>query len=253
MIRTSFLSDINGTISESKYFNINDFSIETAKINEKSEYLLKITYRFSAKYYLFAWIPNQKSKDKDGYSDDFKVQLRTAPGEISEIEEKRASGKAALLGEIKFWVNRIEEDLKTVPLSRLILENKESLENLIEQFENMDDSYFTVEESEKFKLRLDELEERLANNIRENISDKKEQDAKISELENEINTLKQKIDSHSKKAWAGVFVSKSLDWLKNPLNRKILISGAEVAQSILSDGLEKGEQIIHSAEKMINQ
>jgi hypothetical protein len=231
MIRMALLNEINQIISATNYLEPSEFVVNTSKNNDK--YILQIQYRFDPLYKFISWIPNQKSKDKDSYSADFRISAQISPGEISETENVTYVGKNELFNGIKEWLIRVRDELLAAPTHRQTVEQKEQIEDILTQLPNFDDEYFSQEEIEKFKKNLEELEERLAENIRNAVTDQKEQKVRIEKLESEINLLKAKLSSHKKRAWAGNVGTRLIQWAQDPINRKVLKSGEQATKTLL--------------------
>lgn len=242
MIRTALLNEIRSMILATNYFEPNEFVINTSKSNDK--YILQIQYRFEPSYKFVVWIPNQKSKDTGGYTTDFQISAQTSPGEISEAEHVSYVGKRELFVGIQEWLIRVKDELLATPSHRQASEQKEQLEDILTNLPDFDNEYFSQEEVERLKKNLEELEIRLAENIKNTVTDQKEQKKRIEKLENDINILKAKLSSHKKRAWAGSVSTRLIQWAQDPINRRVLKSGGEAAKTLLlSEGNGESQNV----------
>lgn len=241
-IRTVLINEINQMILATNYFEANEFIINSTRNNDK--YVLQIQYQFDSAYKFIAWIPNQKSKDKDSYSPDYQISATVSPGEIGETEHFYYVGRSKLFDGIKEWLIRVRDELIAVPAHRQVVEQKEQLEDILTQFPNLDsDNYFSQEEVEELKKRLEEMEAKIAENIRNTVTDQKEQKERLEKLENEIKALKVKLTSHKKRAWAGAIGARLIQWAQDPIHRKVLKSGGQEAKTLLLSAGETQEDV----------
>ena len=107
---------------------------------------------------------------------------------------------------------------------------------MFEQHGNIPTDYFSRQEAEHLRNRLDELEARLKQNLQDTIEDQTEMQTRIDELANEMSVLKENVDVLNKRGWAKALVTRTFEWAKDPANRKLLNSGAEVAKELLLPG-----------------
>jgi phosphoglycerate-specific signal transduction histidine kinase len=103
------------------------------------------------------------------------------------------------------------------------------------------EEYFSKEEAEQLQERLTDLEKRLTENLSQNVKDNKELSAKIESVRSDIQMLKDNVQNLTKPKLMTALLARTFDWLKDPVNRKLITSGAQVAKDIL---LESGH---HSA------
>ena len=59
---------------------------------------------------------------------------------------------------------------------------------------------------------------------------------RIDELANEMSVLKENVDVLNKRGGAKALGTRTFEWAKDPANRKLLKSGAEVAKELLLPG-----------------
>jgi ABC-type phosphate transport system auxiliary subunit len=128
------------------------------------------------------------------------------------------------------------DSLSAIPFHRELAEQRTIIEEIEEQVASFPDQYFTKEESERIKQRLNELESQLRENIEKHTRDQDEAKRQISELKRDFEILRQTLDALNKKGWAGTLLVRVARWVKNPQNLQLLKSGAEVAKAFLTDG-----------------
>jgi hypothetical protein len=233
------LNDVRKAISSNKYFEEDDFLVTSSK-NNSNNYVLQIQYRFEPRFKFLAWIPDHETKKDEYGSMEFKITTQESPGQMGETERSTYSGKGELLSGISSWLGAVEQELLAIPIYRQAAEQKEQLEEILTQFESLGDTYFSQEEAQEMKKRLDELEQRIAENLKNTITDQSELKTKLQNLEADMNVLKEKLASHKKRGWAGAVAVRVLEWAKDPVNRKVLTSGAEITKDLL---LKAGEHI----------
>lgn len=231
MIRTSLLNQINEMIVGTQYFEPSEFIVNTTQQDDKN--VLQIQHRFDTAYRFAAWIPNQKSRDKDSYSVDFRIVAQVCPGEISATENVSYVGRRELFTGIQEWLMRVKDEIVATPAYHRATQQQVQLEDTLKELRDLDDAYFSQEEIDRFKSKLDELELKLAENIRNTVEDQNEQKLRIEKLETEISMLKQKLSSHKKRAWAGSLVSRLIQWAEDPICRKVLHSAEHATKTFM--------------------
>jgi hypothetical protein len=242
MLRTAMLNEIRKSISSDKYFEEDDFLITSTK-NNNNNYVLQVQYRFDPKFKFIAWIPDHETKKDEYGSMEFKITTQESPGQMGETERYTYSGKSELLSGISSWVGVVQQELLAIPIYRQAAEQREQLEEILSQFESVGDTYFSQEEAQEMKKRLEELEQRIAENLKNTVTDQTELKTKLQNLESDMNALKEKLASHKKRGWAGAVAVRVLEWAKDPINRKVLTSGAEITKDLL---LKAGEHITNN-------
>jgi hypothetical protein len=246
MLRNALLIEINQMISSITYFSENDFLI-TNSINKDGMYVLEIEYRFDSNYKFTAWIPKQKSKES--YA-DYKVGTTESPGEISNTEFLAYTGKRDLFNGIQAWLTRVRDDLLAIPKQRQTSDQKAQLDEILTELPELDDEYFSPEEILRLKQKLDELEGRLAENIMMTVTDQKEQKEKLKSLEEDIIMLKGKLGSHKKRGWAGTVSLRLIRWAEDPINQRVLTSGAQATKELLLEAPPSENRSSKSANKI---
>jgi chromosome segregation ATPase len=157
---------------------------------------------------------------------------------MASTEEVAYTSKTELLSGITEWVIRVRNELRAIPIYRKIETQQQELEEMLKQFSDLPNEYFSQEEAEKLKQKLEQMEEQLKQSLEQSIADKKELEEKVKSLHADMETLRQNLQVLKKRGWVNSLLVKAANWVKDPSNRELLKSGAEVAQSLL---LEAGK------------
>jgi hypothetical protein len=224
MLRANVVRQILTTLEKNPKFRAEDFSVDQSATGETLT--LIITYRYEDSYAFRAMIP---LTDKQ----QFVIAANMSPGNLLAEETGAYGSTASLLTGIKNWVIRIDQELQAVPANRELAAQQQAIEDLVETIAGLSDEYFTREEADDLLRRLDELEAQLAQNVRERVTNKKERDSKIERIHADVESLKEKVVVLKKSGWLKAAGVKTLGWLKDPTNRALLKSGAEVTKSLL--------------------
>ena len=132
----------------------------------------------------------------------------------------------------------IWEELSANPIVKMIESKQTQIDEIVQRFDAMDDSYFTKEDALDLKIKLDKLENELNAEILKNTKTKKEQEVEIEKLHTDIDTLKETIHSLKKKGWLKSFTNKVVKWTMNSDNRKLLGDGIQVIRGFLPDDVK---------------
>lgn len=238
MIRGKHQKDIITTINNHKRFDSSDFEIKSIKDSRGGSTTLTIKYLVEQKYNIVFKMPNSKTKDEDGYGDCYKFVGTVCPGPLAYNESFTFTGIEGLYSRIKEWLDCIWEELLSNPIIKKIEEQQIEINKIVENFDRLEDDYFSIEEAEDLRIRLNKLEEDLKGQIEENSKDKKEAESKIIELQNDIDTLKQTVESFKKKSWLKGFTGKVFKWTRNSKNREILKDGYNVVREFLPEDIK---------------
>ncbi len=237
LMRASFPPMINKVIAETSYFKAEDFSL--AVETEEDTDVLTIVYLPNSTIKLIARIPRKRIRGAPDFGRA--IDILVSPGDLVEIEllSYNSNSTIDLLNTIRAWLSRVQEDLLAIPANRQLEEQRKQLETFISQFENLSDEYPSREEVEKLKNRLTDFETQLADFIKSTVINQEEQNKQLEELSSEMNLLKSKLDSHTKKGFAIVLLNRLREWSKNPTFQQVLAKGAEEATKALISGVEK--------------
>lgn len=236
MIKNSFYKQIISSLEKSGRFEGADFRIDSQ--NESNTYSgtpvkLKIYLLSDPKYYYSVDIPSKLSSNSEGYYYSFSGKC--CPGPLAFIESFSFSTTKSLLESIAIWVDNIWLELTHNPVVQTILNKQQQVEDLLETYSNIEDTYFKEDEIIDVKQRLDNLEASLSNDLKQAISDKKQLEIELNNLKNDIETLKQTVAAFKKKGWFKSFSTKVFKWTKNGENRKLLKDGYQVLKEFLPE------------------
>jgi polyhydroxyalkanoate synthesis regulator phasin len=248
MLRAKVNQLINRTLDTHKYFNFNDFEISTPSKTHYSAQLL-IRYEYDQQYYIEINIPNEKSsftKPETNFNGktthveylNYKIDGKMSPGQLSISEAFKYEGENSIAKAINLWLNNLWEELTITPEIRVFNAQKEEIEKIKSQVENIPDEYFSADEGKELKERLDKLEKQLADKLAAEVPDIKESKEQIDKLHHEIETLKQTIPVLKKSGWFKSLITKTMTWLSDPKNQKLLKAGKDLVNTMLPEAKE---------------
>lgn len=250
MIRAKISKIISSKLDSNKYFNFNDFQIEIGDPRYKAT-TLKITYEYDAQYFIEVNVPSEKSQlSKQETTSNFvgqsttktiqyfeyQIEGKMCPGQLSYTEAFKYEGVDGIAKAIGAWLTNLWEDITITPENRIFISQKEEIEKIKEKVNGLPDEYFSAEEGNELKNRLEKLESQLSEKLSIDNPDKVEADKQIEKLHQEIEILKQTIYSLKKSGWFKSFVTKTMTWLADPSNQKLLKSGKELITKMLPEG-----------------
>ncbi|WDF75785.1 hypothetical protein PQ469_18015 [Mucilaginibacter sp. KACC 22773] len=241
MIRGQLYKDISETLDEHTRFDSTDFRILAEKKDERNNFhtILSINYIIDSKYSIYFKIPSSKTSDSDGYSSYYLISGKVCPGPLSYEETFSFKGESFIYTTIKNWLDAIWQEVSSSPVVRQVEDHQEQINNIFEKFETLKEEYFTNQEAEELKKRLDALEETLKSQIESHNELKKNIEQEVSKLHFDIDTLKQTITSFSKKGWLKSFTGKIFKWTANSDNRKMVKGGYSLLREFLPDDIKK--------------
>lgn len=244
MVRAKIIKLINSRL-EGKYFNFSDFEIDKTDTGYRT--VLKITYEYDTQYFIEIRIPYEKSTftrqetsllgqgTKTIEVFDYEIEGRMCPGKLSYKEDFKNRGSNGIAEALDVWLDNLWEDLTITPENRVFLAQREELEMLKERVEGIPDEYFTAEEGNDLRERLEKIESQLADKVTLEQPDKVEAQKQMEKLHSEIEILKQTIHSLKKRGWFKSFITKTMTWLSNPSNQKLLKAGKEILTNMLPE------------------
>lgn len=217
-----------------KGFLIEDFEIKEST-SDDGTHDLRITYRPEPTLRFHARItPSDDGALKAPANYSFLVEA--APGVTFQEQRLSVTNPGDLMNSVRAWVERIEEDLKARPLYRAIEEQHAELDALARGYEGLTEEFFSREEADELAGHLDDLMARMTEHIRATTEKQEDADASIRELQEDVRVLKERLAELSKAGWVKTLVARIGKWLRDPTNRELLKTGAEVAQSLLRLG-----------------
>lgn len=200
------------------FFRYEDFSIEVA--DNKDGFVDECVFTISYDKYYFEII-----------FDSNKCRITFSPGDIyldGSDEIKIDVFMKRYEDYIHEWLIRVKEDILN-PVEKRFIDseiNKFKVE-MEHKLEEIDDSYFTKEEGNELKERLEQLE----NSILEQNS-QKELQTEIVKMKEEIKFLKETINTLSKKKWLRNALIRIWTWARKEENRNLIESSVETIKAI---------------------
>ncbi|HMH44770.1 MAG TPA: hypothetical protein VK557_14865 [Pyrinomonadaceae bacterium] len=194
--------------------------------NDPERTILRVEYAFALEFFLQANIKN------GSYSVEF------CPGVVNLREDVFFDTQQKFFTGVRQWAVRVREELMSGPIQREVAEQRALLEEIQQQVSSFPDEYLTQEEAVQLRERLTALEEKLKEGIENSTKDQAEAKTRISALEADFAHLRETVQGLSKRNWAGALMIRASTWMKDPFNRQLLKSGAEIATHLLTDGKE---------------
>jgi hypothetical protein len=233
-----FLTAVRGVLSHGGYYP-EDFQFTEEAVD--SFKVLTITYRYHQDFRFQAKVRTKEAVKDIGFPFPQRIETESLgtihvfaiPGEILKNEHRVLDERSSLLSAVREWVKRIEAELRAIPLARKVAEQEEQLADLTAKFADMSDGFFSAAEAEELRSRLDAFEQRFAESIRQNTDDHEEADRRVDELHNEIVRLKEQLETLTRTGWSKRTLVRITGWLSDPMNRKLLKSGADLAKDLL--------------------
>jgi len=203
----TFFKEIENELN-SEHFLSDDFNIKTESYNNYIK--LNIIYSYLPQYVFEGFI----------YKDEEKFDARFNPGTVAIVVKKDNLLRQEFLMAIREWLNNTYSEMTNSPIERKVKEHDEILKSWQEKIHSMGEGgehFFTKEEGEELRNKLNELEELLKNEIIEKDENKYEQKQDLDKLNSEINTLRQHLEVLNKKNWFLSFSVRLFTWIKrNP-------------------------------------
>lgn len=227
MVRQAFLKDLNDVFAKSQYFSEHDFDVTSAERNDG--YTIAIKYRHSQEFLISAKIADIIQPDQK----DFEIQGNATPGDIAVTEFFVVYGKAKFLAYVGQWLKRLRTELEAIPANRQLEEQRRQIDAILSQLSGLEDEYFSREEADSLRQRLDELEHQMSERIAETEKDSERANKRIEQLERDFELLKTSVEVLRKPGWASTFASRVAKWMKDPQNRGLLKDGVEVTRKLL--------------------
>lgn len=198
-------------------FNLEDFTIEN---NEEPSYETFV-FKYD-KYYFYLEFKADYSTCKIEYVPGSVITKETESIKTQDIEYQ-------ITEIIRDWLKRVKQEISSRPQERLVDDKLNSLKELLdEKLKSIDDiEYFTKDESDELKRRLDELEEVLVDSVSKNADLKTE----VDKMKKEVRFMKSTVDTLAKKNWLKKTFIKMYQWSQKPDNKEIV----KIAFSVLKN------------------
>ena len=227
MVRQAFLKDLNDAINKSQHFEEHDFQIswKPADIG----YDLLLAYRYDDNYYLSAHVDGAIENEQR----DVAIFGIAQPGDIGVTENFRVYGRTRFVAYIRQWLMRLRAELEALPINRLVEEQRQRIEDLIGQLDDLPNEYFSRTEAQELKDRLDRLEEQMVSSVIANAAKDEDVSKRVTALENDFAALKENVEILKKPGWARAFATRVTKWMYDAENRKLVSDGVEITRKLL--------------------
>jgi hypothetical protein len=227
MVRQAFLKELNDALNKSEHFEEHDFRIawKAASIG----YDLQITYRYDESFGIVAHVGEEV---EDGQR-EIGIYGTAKPGDIGTSETFKVYGRAKFFAYVKQWLGRLRSELQAIPINRVVEEQRKQIEELIGNFAKLPNEYFSRDEAEALKQRLEALEQQMIDAIVKSSSDDEDVSGRVESLERDFLVLKENIDTLKKPGWARAFATRVTKWTYDPENRKLIADGIEITRKLL--------------------
>jgi len=208
MVRDSVLVHIKQVLGSHLRFEEFDFNILNSSDRGRSE--VQINYLGKPQYFIVFEILQDSSASIFG---------KMSPGNIKDVENFSVEGIEAVYEKIIDWQSEIWAEFELDPVIRMQNEQQKILDEILGKFDTFSKEYFSAEEGEELKSRLDEMEKNYRDIIENLISDTKEREERIQNLENDIETLKATVTAVNAGFWRRSMASKMVKWVINKENQ----------------------------------
>lgn len=223
MLSKSFQRELFNIIDTRTNYREEEFQIE----QNNESYELSLVYN---KSYFF--------KIEKKYRGE--ILYTCCPGNFLDVEEKTNNlSSEKYINEVLEWLIRIDQlyldDAKIRVINRKVELQKEQLENIIKKIDEMPNNTFSQEETANIIERLEKLENDLKENNRSIQDETSELKDELYKIQQEVEFLKNTINSMNKKSWLKILAIKLFNWTKKAENRQLLAAGIDVAREILPE------------------
>ncbi|WP_063668326.1 hypothetical protein [Aliivibrio fischeri] len=230
MLRLKFKEKIGTVLSSNSFFSLYDFIISESKSSVKIEYGIDPRYCFS-----FV-IPSSQSSIKDMYGTNKNIYIYRAeisPWETAIKENTEFESQDLLLNGISRWLTFLKEDLNSTPTLRRIERIEEKFLEFSKKADSFNGEYFTVEESENLKAKFEELSKKMEDAINTLSIQSEEKTERINTLQEEIESLKCKLDILDKRGVIRSFVGQLMQWSSKSENQTLIEGAGAIAKELI--------------------
>ena len=250
-MKATIKEDFIKAISHHGLFTPDDFSFKDVDVQKS----ILITYEYSNGFHHFKFrVPTSKSaknyEEYDKRAD--KVISKTKqiyvfqgfmkPGTFAESEDFTSDDFDQLLEIFEGWLDLLDKELLSTPLKRRLEEQEQRIKEIKEQIdglfnskegqEDLSERFFTREEGELLKAKLDEMETFLSTKIKEEEIPEEQKENDISELNRDFVILKGSTSTMTKKNWLKKFAINVAVWCTDSVKLKRLSIGVKLIENI---------------------
>ncbi len=248
MFRQNIILKIKEQLDKDVNFSSSDFSIKT---EYKS---LKIVYEYDNEYFFQVDVPYEISKlsktqketttlgmitkhmEREYEAYEFSGKIR--PGQVAVEERIQFEGPDKIFNYLKTWLENLWVEITIQPQVRKAKELEEQIIDIKSKCENISEDYFTRDEADALKQKLDILEQNFREKLEIEIQDKILLFQALDELHKELEKLKSQTTSLNKKNWFKSFGVKIYTWASKEENRKFLKDTKDFIKPFLPDSID---------------
>ncbi|POZ57200.1 hypothetical protein LYSIN_01984 [Lysinibacillus sphaericus] len=206
-LTNAFLQEVEYELN-GNYFFVEDFIIETR--NYQSFIELNIVY---------IYLPQYKFEGEI-YKDEARFKVEFNPGTVTTIVKRDQLSKYEFLSSIREWLKNTHTEMTKTPIARQVNNHEELLKLIQEKVNSMGENgerFFTKEEGEELRNKLNELEELYKKSVVEQYENKQTQEKELQKFNFELNTLRNHLEVLNRKNWFLSFSVRLFNWIKrNP-------------------------------------
>jgi hypothetical protein len=214
MIRGKLRNEIMRTLDDAP-FSQNDFDLDTSS-SYGGSVAVKLTYRYLDTF-RFSFNLSKTANSQ--------IKVDRCPGAFIENENVTLNDKDEVLSEITDWIRAIKEEMYSSPIAKEFEKTKEKILEMEQKFSNIPDQYFTKEEGDLLKQRLDKVEVEFEEKLREEHETNSNLEREIREMKADMEQLKIQIQALTKQNWFKSFGTKLHGWgTKHPKTTALLVA-----------------------------
>ena len=237
-LRPNILNEINKTLNNTRtHINALDFTLTqldgklTIKYNFKEGTYIEFNYTNKEQDYV---VSKEKSRTTNIMNSttiehterDYIINGAMAPGKLTNQEDFTIYGINTIARQTESWIINLWEDISADPIVRSINQQYKEMDDFLKQFhfDNIEkgNEYYTKEETEDIKQKLESIQEQFAQELKESIQDKEQLKVELRELKKEFETFKQTIPNLTRKNWAKATISKLFIWGSKKENQRLI-------------------------------
>jgi hypothetical protein len=111
--------------------------------------------------------------------------------------------------------------------------HQKQIDELLSAVGDLTDDYFSKEEAELMRKRLDDLEVRVRDAAESGAKADEAMRARIDAMASTIEMLKVQVSVLSKKSWWRLLAGRAASWMSEPANRQLVRSGIDLAKELV--------------------
>ena len=236
MIRPDLMRVVLQALKFHRTLSQDDFIVR--EFDDRGSPCLSIVYRYDATLFFRFKIPTSRTTTHEGSSLEYRFQGDLQPGCEAVEETFSAAGRNELVDGLKEWMDRLYQDVASVPVVRQFQEQFKEHERAIHQLaarlDVLPDEPISRADVEIFSEGLEKLRAEILTRLEKECDDKKSLADRVDALSNDIAFLKQTLESMTTRNWGKLLVSRTNKWQIAYMAMKLLGAGepGEVVESI---------------------